>query len=131
MLQPCTKFRGKRSRDFGFRTRKLLRKLDVKSGLLQKWLKYGKKYFTPLFLICLKISFHPNQPSFGRDEVFLFFPFFTNLVRSSKPQNIKIQFLCKVVKLQTQFVSKIFWGRLRLKPPQNGPQKNQFFNGLS
>ena len=26
---------------------------------------------------CLKIPFHPNQPTFGRDEVyFFFFPFF-------------------------------------------------------
>ena len=43
-------------------------------------------------VICRKIPFHPNQPTFGRDEVFfLFFFFFLILVRSSpKPQNIKI-----------------------------------------
>ena len=34
------------SRDFGFRTRKPPRKFDVKSGLILKRLKYGKKYFT-------------------------------------------------------------------------------------
>ena len=29
------------------------------------------------WVICLKIPFHPNQPTFGRDEVyFFFFPFF-------------------------------------------------------
>ena len=55
----------------------------------------------PLFIgLCLKISFHPNQPTFGCDEVFsfffLFFPFlsfffFLNFVRPSspKPQNIE------------------------------------------
>ena len=34
------------SRDFGFRTRKPPQKFDVKSGLILKRLKYGKKYFT-------------------------------------------------------------------------------------
>ena len=43
--------------------------------------------------VCLKIPFHPNQPTFGRDEVHFFFSFFFFLtfVRSSpKPQNIEI-----------------------------------------
>ena len=44
-LHVSTKFRGNRSRDFGFRTRKPPRKVGVKSGLSQKRLKYGKKYF--------------------------------------------------------------------------------------
>ena len=35
-LYVCTKFRGNRSRDFGFRTRKPPRKFGVKSGLSQK-----------------------------------------------------------------------------------------------
>ena len=38
-LDVCTKFRGNRSRDFGFRTRKLPRKFGVKSGISQKLLK--------------------------------------------------------------------------------------------
>ena len=42
----CTKFRGNRSRDCGLRVRKPPRKFGVKSGLSQKRLKYGKKYFT-------------------------------------------------------------------------------------
>ena len=45
-LYVCTKFRGNRSRDFGFRTRKPPRKFGVKNDLSQKRLKYGKKYFT-------------------------------------------------------------------------------------
>ena len=32
------------SHNFRFRTRKLLQKFGVKSGLIQKRLKYGKKY---------------------------------------------------------------------------------------
>ena len=44
-LDVFTKFRGNRSRDFGFRTQKPPRKFCVKSGLSQKRLKYGKKYF--------------------------------------------------------------------------------------
>ena len=43
-LYVCTKFRGNRSRDFGFRTQKSSRKFGLKSGLSQKRLKYGKKY---------------------------------------------------------------------------------------
>ena len=41
----CTKFRGNRPRDFGFRTRKPTRKFVIKSDLSQKRLKYGKKHF--------------------------------------------------------------------------------------
>ena len=41
-LYVCTKFRGNRLRDFGFRTRKLPNKFGVKSCLSQKRLKYGK-----------------------------------------------------------------------------------------
>ena len=44
-LNVCTKIRGKRSRDFGFRTQKPPRRFGVKSGLSQKRLKCGKKYF--------------------------------------------------------------------------------------
>ena len=45
---------------------------SVKSGLIQKRLKYGKKYFTRLYSYVL-IPFHPKQPTFGRDEVHFFF----------------------------------------------------------
>ena len=71
-LYACTKFRGNRSRDFGFRTQKPPGKFGVKSGLSQK----RQKIFH--MVICLKIPFHPNQSTFGRDEVyFFFFPFFS------------------------------------------------------
>ena len=41
-LYVCTKFRGNRSRDFRFRTRKPARKFGVKSGLSQKRLSTAK-----------------------------------------------------------------------------------------
>ena len=91
-LYVCTKFQGNRSRDFGFRTRKPPRNFGVKSGLSQKRFKYGKKIFHRV--VCLKIPFHPNQPTFGRNVRFIsFFSFFLFLifVRSSpKPQHIEI-----------------------------------------
>ena len=42
-------------------------------------------------VVCLKIPFHPNQPTFGRDEVY-FFLFFLIFVRSfsPKPHDIEI-----------------------------------------
>ena len=68
-------------------------KFGVKSGLSQKWPKYGIKYF--IWLYVLRYPFIPTNPLFGRDEFFsfiflLFLFFFLNFVRSSKPQNTKI-----------------------------------------
>ena len=55
----CAKFQGNESRNFRFWTRKLLQKFGVKSGLIQKLLKYGKKYFTlSAKNISRKILFH-------------------------------------------------------------------------
>ena len=126
----CTKFRGNRSRDFGFMTRKPPRKFGVKSGLSQKRLKYGKKYFSWLYV--LKYPF--NQPTFGRDEFFsFFFPFFSFfffLNISPKPQNIEI--MCEVVEVHTQLcLLKFFWGNSPGNPPKMGPQKIKFLNGSS
>ena len=55
-----TKFRGNQSRDFGFMTRKPPRKFGVKSGISQKRLKYGKKYFSWLYV--LRYPFIPTNP---------------------------------------------------------------------
>ena len=99
-LYVCTKFRGNRSRDFGFRTRKPTRKFGVKSRLSPKQLKYGKKYF--IWLYVLKYPFIPTNPLLATMRFISFvFPFlsfyflfflFPNFVRSSspKPQNIEI-----------------------------------------
>ena len=129
-LYVCTKFRGNRSRHFGFRNRKPPRKFSVKSGLSQKRLKYGKKYFH----ICLKIPFHPSQPTFGRDEVYFFFFsffsffFFLNFVRSSspKPQHIKSNFCVKLLSCKRNFFSRNFLGQLQRELPKMGPQKSNF-----
>ena len=84
-LYVCTKFRGNRLRDFGSRTRKPPRKFGVKSGLSQKRLKYGKKYFT--WLCVLRYPFIPTNPLLAAMRFF----FFVIFVRSSpKPQNIEI-----------------------------------------
>ena len=132
----CTKFRGNRSRDFSFRTRKPPRKFGVKSGLSQKRLKYGKKYF--IWLYVLRYPFIPTNPLLAAMRfisffsfLFLFFSFFIFLifVRSSSPksQNIEIQFLCKVVELQTQlFLPKLFGATPPGTPPKWGPQKSIF-----
>ena len=49
-LYVCTKYRGYKLSDLGFRIQKPLQKFGVKSGLIQKRLKYGKKYFTLLYV---------------------------------------------------------------------------------
>ena len=74
-LYVCTQFRGNRSRDFGFRTRKPLRKFGVKSGLSQRRLKYGKKYFIGLHVS--RYPFIPTNPLLATMRFFsFFFPFF-------------------------------------------------------
>ena len=77
----CTQFRGNRLRDFGFRTRKPPSKFGVKSGLSQKRLKYGKKYF--IWLYVSRYPFIPANPLLAAMRFisffflfFLFFPFF-------------------------------------------------------
>ena len=92
-LYVCTKFRGNRSRDFGFRTRKPSRKFGVKSGLSQKRRKYGKKYFIGLYVS--RYPFIPTNPRLAAMRFISFFFsffFFLNFVRSSspKPQHIEI-----------------------------------------
>ena len=133
-LYVCTQFRGNRSRDFGFRTRKLPRKFGVKSGLSQKRLKYGKKYF--IWLYVSRCPFIPINPLFAAMRFifsFFFFSFFfcfffLIFVRSSpKPQNMEIYFLCKVVELQMQFFLPKFFGATPPRtPPKWVPKKSIF-----
>ena len=72
-LYICTKYRGNKLRDLGFRTQKPLQKFGVKYGLIQKRLNYGKKYFT-LFYV-LKYLFIPNN--LIARSFFIFFLFFS------------------------------------------------------
>ena len=69
-----TKFRGNRSRDFGFRTRKPPRKFGVKSGFSQKLLKYGKKCFIGLHVS--RYPFIPTNPVLAALRFISFFSFF-------------------------------------------------------
>ena len=101
-LYVYTKFRGNRSHDFGFRTRKPPRKFGVKSGLSRKRPKYRKKYFIELYVSTY--PFIPTNPLLATMRFIsffsLFFPFipffsfffFLIFVRysSPKPQNIEI-----------------------------------------
>ena len=76
-LYVCTKFRGNRSCYFGFRTRNPPRKFGVKSGLSQKRLKYGKKYFIGLYVS--RYPFIPTNPLLAAMSFFpFFFPFFSS-----------------------------------------------------
>ena len=82
-LYVCTEFRGNRSRDFGFRTRKPPRKFCVKSDLSQKRLKYSKKYFIGLYVS--RYPFIPTNRLLATMRFisffflfFLFFPFFSS-----------------------------------------------------
>ena len=67
-LYVCTKYRGNKLPDLGFRTQKPTQKFGVKSGHIQKRLKYGKIFH---IFMCFNIPFYPNQ--FGRNEVLSFF----------------------------------------------------------
>ena len=123
---------GNRTRVYRFSSRRSIHSTTDRLYVL-RYLRHLNLFHT---VICLKIPFHPNQPTFGRDEVFsFFFPlfFFLNFVRSScpKPQNNEIYFLCKVVELQRQFfLPKFFWATPP-GTPHNGAPKINFLNGSS
>ena len=73
-LYVCTKFRGNRQRDFGFRARKPPHKFGVKSGLSQKRLKYGKKYIIGLYVS--RYPFIPTNSILAAMRFISFFSFF-------------------------------------------------------
>ena len=108
----------------------------VKSGLIKKRLKCGKKYFT---VICLMIPFHPNQPTFGPPWgltlFFPFFPFFSSQILYAllllNHKTSKSNFCVKLFSCKRKFISRNFLGRLPQELPQNGAPKINFFNGLS
>ena len=69
----CTKFWGNRSFDFGLRFQKPPRKFGVKSDLIQKQLKYGKKHFTLLYILRNRHPLIPNNPLLVTMRFFFFF----------------------------------------------------------
>ena len=130
-LYVCTQFRGNRSRDFGFRTRKPPRKFGGISGLSQKRLKYGKKYFMWLY-----VSRHPFIPTnsllaamrfISFFSSFFSFFFFLNFVHHN---TLKSTFCVKLLSCKCNFFSRNFLGQLHQEPPQHGAPKNPFFERL-
>ena len=112
-------------RDLGFWTKKPPRKLDVTYSLIEKWLKFGKSYFTGLLYV-LRFPFIPTNPLFATMSFFFLFCFcFLNLVRSSfsKPNTSKSNFCVKLFSCKLNFVSRIFLGPLLQNPPNMGPLK--------
>ena len=135
------KFRGNRSRDFDFRTRKPPRKFGVKSGLSQKRLMFVKKYITRLYV--LRYPFIPTNPLSDAMSFFSFFLvffsffflflFFLNFVRSSfpKPQTSKSNFCVKLLSYKRKFFLPKFFGAIPPGTPPKWDPKNQFFFGSS
>ena len=113
---------------------------------MQVWRKKRSESKTALvrqkifhMVVCLKIPFHPNQPTFGRDEIFFsffyfFFPFFFLIfVRSSFLLNHKTwksNFCVKLLSCKCNFFSRNFLGQLHRQPPENGALQNPFFERL-
>ena len=141
-LYVCTKFRGNRSRDFGFRTRKPPRKFGVQSGLSQKRLKYGKTYFIRLYI--LRYPFISTNPLLAAMRFFpffsfffLFFPFLSFFFRNFctlfvllNHKTSKSNFCVELLSCKCNFFSRSFLGQLHWEPPQNGAPKHQFFEWL-
>ena len=76
-LYVCTQFRGNRSRDFGFRTRKPPGKFGIENGFSQKRLRYGKKYF--IWLYVSRYPFIPTNPLLAAMRfISFFFPVFSS-----------------------------------------------------
>ena len=99
-----------------------------KSSLSKTALVRQKIFHT---VICLKILFHPDQPTFDRDEV-VFFPFlnFFFLPKSCtlflNHKTSKSNFCVKLLRSKRNFVSQSFFGQFLQKPLKMGPQKSIF-----
>ena len=135
-LYVCTKFRGNKSRDFGFRTRKPPRKFGVKSGLSQKRLEYGKKYFIGLYVS--RYPFIPTNPLLAAMRFISFFPYFSFFfflilyaLLLLNHNTSKSNFCVKLLSCKCNFFSRNFFGQLHREPPQNGAPKINFLNGSS
>ena len=131
-LYLCIKFRGNRSRGFGFRTWNPPRKFGVKSGLSQKLLKYGKKYF--IWLYVLRHPFIPTNSLLAAMRFFLFFPFISSLFLYAllllNHKTPKFNCCVKLLGCKRNFFSRNFWAT----PPetlQNGAPKINFSNSSS
>ena len=124
-----TKFRGNRSRDFGFRTRKPPRKFGVKSSFSQKRLKYGKKYVIRLYVS--RYPFIPTNPRLAAMRfISFFFLFFSSQFLYALLLNHKTwksNFCVKLLSCKCNFFSRKFFGATPPEtPPKWGPKKSIF-----
>ena len=121
-LYVCTKFRGNRSRDFGFKTRKLPRRFGVQSGLIQKRLLY----FIGLYV--LRHPFIPTNPLSAAMRFISFFSFFSSLILYAllllNHKTWKFNFCVKLLSCICNFFSQNFLGQLHREPAQNGAKKS-------
>ena len=126
----CTKIRGNKSRDFGFRTRKPLQKFGVKSSLIQRRLKYTKQYFTRLYI--LRYPFIPTNPLLAAMRSISFFSSSILYALLLNHKISKSNFCVKLLSCKRNFEYRNFFGSLPREPPppkKMGP-KNQFFEQL-
>ena len=133
-LYVCTKFRGNRSRDFGFRTRKPPPKFGVKSGFSQKRLKDGKKYF--IWLYVSRYPFIPTNSLLAAMRfISFFFPFFSSYFLYAllllNHKTWKSSFCVTLLSCKCNFFSRNYLGQLHREPHQNGAPKKHFLNGSS
>ena len=111
----------------GFRTQKPPQKFGVKSGLIQKRLKHGKKYFTLLYV--LKYLFIPTNLAAIFFSFFSFF-FFLNLVRYALLLNHKTSksnFSVKLLSCKPNCSPEIFWNHSSGNPSKNCNSQNSIF----
>ena len=125
-LYVCTKFRGNKSRDLGFRTRKPPKKFGVKTALIQKRLMFGKNTSHGYVL---RYPFFRTNPLLAAMSFFLsFFLFFlpkscTHFCKTPKHWNL----IFVLIELQTQFCLPKFFGYSPRNPTKMGPQKSIFW----
>ena len=132
-LYVCTQFRGNRSRDFDFRTQKPPPQVWRKKQSQSKTAKVRQKIFH--MVVCLNIPFHPNQPTFGHDEVHFFFYsfsfplFFSQFLYSLlllHHKTSKSKFCVKLLSCKCNFFSRNFWATPSRTPQNGGPKKSIF-----
>ena len=114
----------------GFRTQKLPLKFGVKSSLIQKRLKYDKKYSTRLYV--LSYLFIPTNSLLATMRFFSFFPsfFFSSLILYAllllNHKTSKSNFFVKLLLCKRNFVSRNILEPLPWETPQNRAQKLNF-----
>ena len=110
----------------GFGTRKSFGRCGVKSGLIQKRLMFGKKYFTWLYI--LRYPFISVPTHFWPQWVFSFLNWYAFLLLNQKTS--KSNFCVKLLSCKRNFVSQNFFEPLLQELHQNWVPRYQFFEWL-